>query len=566
MSTTNHKPKLLERVIHNILNSTFKKLFIYLITLLLFAGSIYMIPLELVKAKMLPGKDSDTFSLYIDLPTGSSIQKTKEVTTCIAKELMKEEDIISSSVFLGEGQPLDFAGMVKGGAMKNSQNVAEMMINIQRAEHRVEQSYNIIHRIRPIIKEKCSINGANIKFIELPSGPPTLADVVAEITGGDSFESRRKFAYIISDIFKKQKTLVDVDVLADDTTYEFSLILNNNKILESGIGLEQIKKMLYIAFEGSDIGVINKNNAENQIKIFLRLDSSRLLKNATKSDIVKKLKSLKLMNPMGLMIPMANFVKIKKIQRVATINSKNLLNIINVIATTDMDSQIYPLLDARDDMINMLDKNYEITKTNTLNLSFKDKNTNEIFNLVWDGELKVTIDTFIDLGGAFIGALVLIYFLMVIYYKRFAIAGAIVMSSFLSLIGVIFGHYVMDLITPDTFYLTATSLIGFIGLIGINSRNSLLIIDFAQQLMNEKKMDANKAIAVATATRAKPILLTVLAIVFASSLLAGDAVFGGLGVALIGGTLFAYLVSLFFVPIAIQNSLKKLHSITIIDT
>jgi multidrug efflux pump subunit AcrB len=557
MSTTNHKPKLLERVIHNILNSTFKKLFIYLITLLLFAGSIYMIPLELVKAKMLPGKDSDTFSLYIDLPTGSSIQKTKEVTTCIAKELMKEEDIISSSVFLGEGQPLDFAGMVKGGAMKNSQNVAEMMINIQRAEHRVEQSYNIIHRIRPIIKEKCSINGANIKFIELPSGPPTLADVVAEITGGDSFESRRNFAYIISDVFKKQKTLVDVDVLADDTTYEFSLILNNNKILESGIGLEQIKKMLYIAFEGSDIGVINKNNAENQIKIFLRLDSSRLLKNATKSDIVKKLKSLKLMNPMGLMIPMANFVKIKKIQRVATINSKNLLNIINVIATTDMDSQIYPLLDARDDMINMLDKNYEITKTNMLNLSFKDKNTNEIFNLVWDGELKVTIDTFIDLGGAFIGALVLIYFLMVIYYKRFAIAGAIVMSSFLSLIGVIFGHYVMDLITPDTFYLTATSLIGFIGLIGINSRNSLLIIDFAQQLMNEKKMDANKAIAVATATRAKPILLTVLAIVFASSLLAGDAVFGGLGVALIGGTLFAYLVSLFFVPIAIQNSLKK---------
>jgi multidrug efflux pump subunit AcrB len=146
---------------------------------------------------------------------------------------------------------------------------------------------------------------------------------------------------------------------------------------------------------------------------------------------------------------------------------------------------------------------------------------------------------------------------MVIYYKRFALAGAIVMASFLSLIGVIFGHYVMDQITNDTFYLTATSLIGFIGLIGINSRNSLLIVDFAQQLMDTDKLSANRAIAVATATRAKPILLTVLAIVFASSLLAGDAVFGGLGVALIGGTLFAYLVSLFFVPVSIQNSLKN---------
>ena len=556
---SHHKPKLLEKIIHSILDSTTKKTLIYFITLVLFAGSIYMIPLEIVKAKLLPGKDSDTFSLYVDLPTGTAVQKTKEVTTCIAKELMKEDAVISSSIFLGEGQPLDFAGMVKGSAMKSSQNEAEMMVNLKQVKYRTEQSYNIIYRIRPIIQNKCSLNGANIKFIELPSGPPTQADVVVEITGGDTFESRREFANIVANILKDQKTLVDIDVLAEDTTFEFSLVLNNNKILESGIGLEQIKKMLYIAFEGSDIGVINKYNAENQIKIFLRLDDSRLLKNATKEDIVEKLNSLKLMNPMGLMIPMANFIKIKKVQRVATINSKNLLNIINVIATTNKDSQIYPLLDARNDMLNNLTTNYEITKINMLNLSFKDKKSGEVFNVVWDGELKVTIDTFIELGAAFIGALVLIYFLMVIYYKRFAIAGAIVLSSFLSLIGVIIGHYVMDLITPDTFYLTATSLIGFIGLIGINSRNSLLIIDFAEQLMHEKNMNANKAISVATATRAKPILLTVLAIVFASSLLAGDAVFGGLGVALIGGTLFAYLVSLFFVPITIQNSLKKLE-------
>jgi multidrug efflux pump subunit AcrB len=231
---------------------------------------------------------------------------------------------------------------------------------------------------------------------------------------------------------------------------------------------------------------------------------------------------------------------------------------INVIAETDMDSQIYPLLDARTQMLETMNDKYFITKTNMLNLSFEDKKTGDVFDLVWDGELKVTIDTFIDLGGAFIGALVLIYLLMVIYYKRFALAGAIVLASFLSLIGVIVGHYVMDQLTDDTFYLTATSLIGFIGLIGINSRNSLLIVDFAKQLMTEHDLEPNRAIAIATATRAKPILLTVLAIVFASSLLAGDAVFGGLGVALIGGTLFAYLVSLFFVPVSIQNSLKDI--------
>jgi len=153
----------------------------------------------------------------------------------------------------------------------------------------------------------------------------------------------------------------------------------------------------------------------------------------------------------------------------------------------------------------------------------------------------------------------LIFLLMVMYYKNFAIAGAIVLASFISIIGVIFGHLVMDLITENTFYLTATSLIGFIALIGINSRNSLLIIDFAKQLMQEKNLKASSAISIATATRAKPILLTVLAIVFASSLLASDAVFGGLGVALIGGTLIAYFVSLFFVPVSILKSLQKLE-------
>jgi len=556
---SHHKPNRLETFIHNILESRIQRITVLLITLFLFAFSVYLIPLEVVKAKMLPGKDSDTFSVYVDLPEGSSVSQTKEVTQCIAQKLQKEEVVTAISVFLGEGLPLDFAGMVKGSAMKNSENVAEIMVNIERKEERTEPSYNLVHRIRPIIQKDCSINGANIKFTEIPAGPPTLADVVAEIYGGKSFESRRAFAHKVAEVLKKQKTLVDVDVLADEPYKRYGLILNNNKVLRSGVSLEQVKKILYLAFEGMDVGVVNEADAQNQIPIFLRLDDSRLFDKFSKDSIESKLSNLKLMNQKGMMIPLSEFVTIKEELQEPTLTSKNLSHMINVIATTDDDSQIYPLLDARTMMLENFDDQYEVTPSNMLNLTFKDKQTGETFELVWDGELKVTIDTFIDLGGAFIGALVLIFLLMVVYYKNFALAGSIVLGSFISLIGVIFGHYVMDQITPDTFYLTATSLIGFIALIGINSRNSLLIIDFAMQLMREKGFDAARAIAIATATRAKPILLTVLAIVFASSLLASDAVFGGLGVALIGGTLIAYLVSLFFIPVTILGSLKKIE-------
>ena len=549
----------LEKFILDILNSKRKINLIYLITLILFILSILTFPTKIVKAKMLPNKDSDSFSIYVDLKDGSSKYETKEVVDCIVKNLQDEENITNISAFISQGQPIDFAGLVKQSALKNSENQAELMINIKRFKDREITSYNLISNLRSKIQDSCQNEyEATIKFIELPAGPPVLASLVAEIYGGDSFTSRRDFAIKVANIFKNQDTLVDIDILASKDFFTYTLEINSNKAIMSQVDLEHLKATLYLAFEGMSLGVINDKNAQSQIPIFLRLDDSRNLSNNSKDALNLKLNSLKIMNNMGKMISISELVSIKQTIKEPTITSKNLNPIINVIAETSNDSQIYPLLSSREDMIKSFSNDYEIIKTNMLNLSFIDKKTNVRFDLVFDGELKVTIDTFIDLGTAFIIALILIFLLMVVYYKNFALSGAIVLSSFISIIGVIFAHIIMDIFTKDTFYLTATSLIGFIALIGINSRNSTLIIDFAKQLVLENNLGVNEAIAKAAATRSKPIILTVLVLVFASSLIANDAVFGGLGVALIGGTLISYIVSMFFVPVVIRNSLKKI--------
>ena len=549
----------LEKFILDILNSKRKINLIYLITLILFILSILTFPTKIVKAKMLPNKDSDSFSIYVDLKDGSSKYETKELVDCIVKNLQDEENITNISAFISQGQPIDFAGLVKQSALKNSENQAELMINIKRFKDREITSYNLISNLRSKIQDSCQNEyEATIKFIELPAGPPVLASLVAEIYGGDSFSSRRDFAIKVANIFKNQDTLVDIDILASKDFFTYTLEINSNKAIMSQVDLEHLKATLYLAFEGMSLGVINDKNAQSQIPIFLRLDDSRNLSNNSKDALNLKLNSLKIMNNMGKMISISELVSIKQTIKEPTITSKNLNPIINVIAETSNDSQIYPLLSSREDMIKSFSNDYEIIKTNMLNLSFIDKKTNERFDLVFDGELKVTIDTFIDLGTAFIIALILIFLLMVVYYKNFALSGAIVLSSFISIIGVIFAHIIMDIFTKDTFYLIATSLIGFIALIGINSRNSTLIIDFAKQLVVENNLGVNEAIAKAAATRSKPIILTVLVLVFASSLIANDAVFGGLGVALIGGTLISYIVSMFFVPVVIRNSLKKI--------
>lgn len=548
----------LEKFIFDILESPKKSFLVYFIAFILFVLSIMTFPTQIIKAKMLPSKNSDTFSIYVDLKDGSSTYQTKEVTQCIVKNLQKEQNIINISTFIKEGQPLDFAALVKQSALKDKESQAEIIVNIKKQKERTITSYNLVSQLRNKVQTNCSLYEANIKFIELPAGPPVLASIVTEIYGGNNFESRKDFALKIATILKNQTTLVDIDVLADKDFIMYELELDNNKAIISLVDLEQLKNTLFLAFEGMNIAVVNDKNAQSQIPIFLRLNDSRILKNSSKEELKIKLQNLKIINNQGNMINISEFVKIKEIIKEPTISSKNLNLLINVIAETSKDSQIYPLLNARNEMLNTLNNNFEITKTNMLNLAFVDKKTKEKFDLIFDGELKVTIDTFIDLGGAFIIALVLIFFLMVIYYKNFTISGGIVLSSFISIIGVIFAHVIMDLITADTFYLTATSLIGFIGLIGINSRNSTLIIDFSKQLVIEKNLSINEAIAKATATRSKPIILTVLTMVFASALIANDAVFGGLGVALIGGTLISYVVSMFFVPVIIKNQLKKI--------
>jgi multidrug efflux pump subunit AcrB len=303
----------------------------------------------------------------------------------------------------------------------------------------------------------------------------------------------------------------------------------------------------------------NSKNSPMQIPIFLILDKeSKNIENTNKSTLENKLSSMNLMNMRGMLVPLSEVVTIREVKSNSMIMHKNLSRMVNVIAETDMVSQVYPLLDARDVMFEKFDTDYIITKadfsTYMFDFTLEDKKTHEKFLIRWDGEMKVTLDTFRDLGGAFISALIMIFLLLVIYYKSYAIAGIVLLGSFLSLIGVIVGHWVANFFTTETFFLTATSLIGFIALIGISSRNSLLLIDFAKSLMELEGMEKRRAIAVAAATRSKPIALTAVAIILGSALLAGDPVFGGLGVALIAGTVAAVFVSLFFVPVLMDNS------------
>ena len=522
--------------------------------------AIAMIPTKMVLAKMLPGKSANTYSIYVDTATNSTIKQTREVTECVAKVLKQEESIKNIEIFLGQGAPLDYAGLVKGSAFKSLKNQAEMVINLTDKHERDEPSYMMVHRLRPVIQNQCEhlYKDTSIKFVEMPSGPPTFATIVVNLYGKDTLLLRQT-SHTVEQSFKETEGLVDIDIMQDDVYTKYEIIPNVEKIINSSLGVDQVSKILYMAFKGSVVATKNSIQQQDQIPIFVSLDKkTRTLKEASKMDLELKLSRLKLLNKQGIMVPVREVVDIKETVADPTIFKKNMHNKVSITAECDLVSQVYPLMDAREILIKKLEKDFEVKRltgasTYMFDLALVHKKTGEKILVRWDGEMKVSLDTFRDLGGAFISALVLMFLLMVVYYKSFALSGIVLMGSFLSIIGVIIGHYITDIvflhfITGVHFYLTATSLIGFISLMGISARSSLLLIDFTKSLI-ESGIEKNRAIAISTATRSKPIMLTAVAIILGSLLLATDPIFGGLGIALIFGSMASTAVSLFYIPV-----------------
>lgn len=554
----------MENFIYNIVTSKAKHKLIGFSVLFFLLFSIAMIPLEIVLAKMLPGKSANTFSIYVDTVTNSTMEQTKEVVECVTQVLKNEKDILHMEMFLGQGVPLDYAGLVKGSSFKRMKNQAEISVNLTDKHGRDEASYMMVHRLRPVIQDKCTkiYKGSTIKFVEMPAGPPTFATIVVNLYGKDS-QLMRETAKVVAKSMADTEGLVDIDIMQDDVYERFEIIPNVEKIINSNLSIDQVSDILYLAFKGNKIAIKNTSDQHDQIPIFISLSKkTRTLETSSVEELSLKLSRHKLVNKMGIMVPIKEVVDIVPTNSLPTIFKKDLKNIVTISSECDLVSQVYPLLDTRELMIKRLSKDFEIERlrgmsTYMLDVALVHKETGKKILLRWDGEMKVSLDTFRDLGGAFISALILMFLLMVVYYKSFVLSGIVLVGSFLSIIGVILGHILTDFIalylTGTHFFLTATSLIGFISLMGISARSSLLLIDFTKSLI-ESGIEKNRAIAISTATRAKPIMLTAVAIMLGSLLLSTDPIFGGLGIALIFGSMASTLVSIFYVPVLMAKT------------
>jgi len=550
--------KVFYKIINPLITSTPKRAVFFTVLLLALFISMALPVYKIVLFKMLPSANKNTFNITIDMPKGTSIKTTKKVSDCIANVLSKQPEIHDFEQFIGISGVVDFNGLLRGNSMKQGENYGEIRVNLYPKEKgRKESSIDMVSRLRPIIQGKCSFDNANIKLVQDPPGPPVIASLLMRVYGGNQ-EGRLKLADYIENLFKKTKDVVDVDIMRNRQIVKYQIVPDKEKAALYGISTDQIAQILGLGIRGAVVSVAHIPSERHQVGIYVRFDKKD-------RDSLSALNHIKIMSmTLHKLIPLSSVVKIVPVKFDGMITSKDLKPMVMVTGEMNKRSSLYALLDVFSDLKNKGIPGYKIIYDGNPRLNLKAINlkTGQTYNLIWGGDWRLTFNVFRDLGIAFGVAVVLIYLLMVAYYKNFRIPRIVLAAVPLTFIGVLPGHALMNWFTltflHSKTYFTATSMIGFIALAGIVVRNSLLLIDFTNDLIKHGRT-INEAVIEAAATRFRPIILTALAIILASFVIVLDPVWQGLAVSLIFGVFASTLLSVVVVPILYWRYLISKH-------
>jgi len=493
-----------------------------------------------VPVKMLPFDNKNEFQVVIDMPEGTTLERTAAVAKELGLYIGKNDKVTSYQTYAGTSAPISFNGLIRHYDMRSGDNVADIQVNLVDKGERKEQSHDIAKSMREGLQTIGERYNANVKVVEVPPGPPVMSTIVAEIYGPDH-AGQIKVAQQIKELLLQTNNVVDVDwtVEADQVEYKFEV--DKDKAMKLGIPEAQILQSVNAALSGMPIGIMHNPSTVNQIGIVLQLPDK------DKSGI-EDILSVKVVNKQGLAIPVGDLVKITEGEKEKSISRKDQKRVVFVTADVagSLESPVYAMSDVSKRLSEVkLPQGYKLHEEYT-----KQPGNEDNFTIKWDGEWQITYEVFRDLGVAFLFVLIIIYVLIVAWFQNF-ITPLVQLSVIpLSLIGIILGHWVMGA------YFSAPSMIGFIALAGIMVRNSILIIDFIDLRLKEG-ISLKEAIVESGAVRTTPILLTAGGVVIGAIVILFDPIFQGLAISLIGGTITSTVLTLIVVPLLYFKMLKN---------
>ncbi|MEO8381838.1 MAG: efflux RND transporter permease subunit [Acidobacteriota bacterium] len=532
--------RMYRRLMGNIIHRPrWRNSFLTMVVLLLL-GALSLFAFGGVRVKMLPFDNKSELQIIVDMPEGTTLERTTGVAREIGTIVSKEPEVANWQLYAGTASPYNFNGLVRHYFLRRGSNVADLQVNLLPKGERDAQSHDIAKRIRTKIAAVAKRSGARVKVAEAPPGPPVLQTLVAEIYGPD-YARQMAIAKDVRAIFDETAGIVDADTYVEDDQVQYRFAVDRDKAALSGVTQAEIDTTLRMALSGMNVGLLHDEREAEDVAV--RIEVPRALRSS-----VEALRALQVTGSGGKLVPLGALVSIEESLAPKSIHHKNLMPVVYVTADVagSEESPVYAIMKLNRALEKLrLPEGYAMER-----LVSRQPFSNEKFAMKWDGEWHITYEVFRDLGLAFAVVLVLIYILVVGWFQSFKTPLTIMAAIPFSLIGIIPAHALMGA------FFTATSMIGFIAGAGIVVRNSIILVDFIE-LRLKQGMPLDEAVIDAGAVRFRPMVLTAAAVIVGAGVILFDPIFQGLALSLMAGEVASLLLSRVAVPVLYFISAKR---------
>ena len=528
---------------------------------LLLAAAMALPAFRVVPLKMLPYDNKDEFQIIVDMPEGSTLERTEAVTARLGAYLAGVAEVRDYQLYVGLASPMDFNGMVRHYFLRRGPNLAEIRVNLAPKDVRAQQSHTMLLRIRDDLTQLANELGANIKLVEVPPGPPVIASITAEVYGppDGKYEELIAAAERVEARMQREPGIVDVDISTEDDQEKFVFHTDQPKAALSGVSKKNIADTLQLALGGLPTTVVQEPGEVNPLWVRLRV-------NRAQRSAQDDLKELYVRGRSGELVQIGSLGDFRRSVDDKTIYHKNLRRLVyvfgDVAGRPPADAIIDMQLDREEDGTNPQPaaEPRPAQERTWLSPGGGDPWAMPIgYTVNWagEGEWKITLDVFRDMGIAFAAALLGIFVLLMFQTDSLVLPLVIMLAIPLTLIGVMPGFWLLNVIVdepvgpsgyPTPVFLTATAMIGMIALAGIVIRNSVVLIDFIHHGQAEG-LALREAIIQSVAVRTRPILLTAGTTLLGNWVITLDPIFSGLAWAIIFGIITSTLFTLIVIPV-----------------
>jgi multidrug efflux pump subunit AcrB len=499
------------------------------LTGLLLVGAMALVPTGLVSVKMLPYDNKSELEIVLNMPEDSSLERTAQVARELAAAIRDQKEVTDYQVYVGAAAPYSFNGLMRHYYLRQGASMAEVQINLLPKHQRSEQSHAIALRIRPTVAAIAARYGARVAVAEVPPGPPVLQALVAEVYGPDA-PTRLRLAEKMRSIFSSTPGVVDVDWYVEDPHPKEVLVVDKEKAALHGITPDDISRTLAVAVGGASVGRLHVPRDQEDVDVVA--DVPRWQRSQ-----IADLLSLRIPDARGqAMVPLSELVRVESTIEDRSIYHKNLLPVVYVTGDVGVGaaSPAYAIFEMNK-AIKALAEPVAIYNSTQPADSTRPA-------IKWDGEWDITLELFRDLGGALAVVLLIIYALLVGWFRSLLTPLVVMAAIPFSLAGILPAHAALGA------FFTATSMIGFMAGAGIVVRNSIILVDFAEMRLREG-VSLEQAVVDAGAIRFRPMLLTALAVIVGSAVILFDPIFQGLAISLAAGEIASLLISRMAVPV-----------------